>query len=408
MSSKLTIVDIKHKLYNKCVLIRVDYNVPLINGVITDKTRIFANLSTLDYVFLHGASKVVLMSHLGRPNGKVIEKYSLKPIVPILEKYTGRNIQFISTNINSDDIQTEISNTPNGSIILLENLRFYSEEENYNINDLKVLEFCNNISKFGDIYVNDAFGTAHRSHSSIVGINLPIRVSGLLLSKEINYLYKSIDLPQRPFLAIVGGAKVSDKIPLLYSLISKVDEIIIGGGMAFTFKKIISNMKIGSSIFDSKGAEMVRSILDKAKLNGVKIHLPVDFVCADNINENANITIVDDIFGIPDGFYGLDCGPYTRKINDDIIKQARLIVWNGPQGMFEISAFAAGSHATLYSVVNATANGAISIIGGGDTASIVEQTGLTNAVSHVSTGGGATLELLEGKILPGITALTNK
>jgi len=281
-------------------------------------------------------------------------------------------------------------------------LRFHSEEEAGDE------VFAKSLSKLGDIYVNDAFGTAHRAHSSMVGVKLPVRAAGKLLKKELDYFSKALENPPVPFLAILGGAKVKDKIQLIMKLLDKVNMMIIGGGMAYTFKKVLQKMEIGNSLFDADGAEIVPQIMAKAKEKGVEILLPIDFLAADKFDENAETKTVGEKEGIPTGWMGLDCGPLSIKAATKMIMNAKLIVWNGPQGVFEMEAFAGGSIAFLEAVCNATKGGCISIVGGGDTASLVENAGKSTAVSHVSTGGGASLELLEGKELPGVLALSSK
>jgi len=301
--------------------------------------------------------------------------------------------------------------------VLLENLRFHIEEEgkvknadgtSTKADPAKVKEFRASLTKLGDVYVNDAFGTAHRAHSSMVGVDLPKKVAGFLMQKELDYFGKALSNPERPFLAILGGAKVADKIQLIENLIEKVDELIIGGGMAYTFKKEMSGMKIGASIYDPEGAKKVSAMLEKAKAKGVKIHLPVDYVTADKFAADAKTGAATDESGIPDGWQGLDCGPKTTAQFVEVVNRAKTIVWNGPVGVFEFPAFATATKAVGDAVAQATSRGATTIIGGGDTATAALQFGLTDKVSHVSTGGGASLELLEGKELPGVVALSDK
>jgi len=269
-----------------------------------------------------------------------------------------------------------------------------------------VKKFRESLTKLGDVYVNDAFGTAHRAHSSMVGVTLDKRASGFLLKKELAYFAKALDNPVRPFLAILGGAKVSDKIMLIENLLDKVDEMIIGGGMAFTFLKVIDNMKIGKSLFDEPGSQIVPKVMEKAKAKNVKIHLPTDFVTGDDFKETANVGSATVAQGIPDGWMGLDVGPDSTKQFQEVIKRAKTIVWNGPPGVFEMEKFAAGTKGVMEAVVEATQHGATSIIGGGDTATCCAKYKTEDKVSHVSTGGGASLELLEGKVLPGVNALS--
>ncbi|XP_050512573.1 probable phosphoglycerate kinase isoform X2 [Diabrotica virgifera virgifera] len=303
-----------------------------------------------------------------------------------------------------------------GDVILLENLRYHVEEEGKGVdasgNKIKatpeqVKEFRQSLRKLGDVYINDAFGTAHRPHSSMMGEGFDKRAAGFLLKKELQYFAKALDNPQRPFLAILGGAKVADKIPLIENLLDKVNEMIIGGGMAYTFLKVTEGMQIGSSLYDEKGAEIVTKLLDKAKSNNVQIHLPVDFIIADKFDENAKSSCATVKQGIPEGWMGLDVGAETINNFREPIRRAKVIVWNGPAGVFEFDKFSFGTKAIMDEVVKATAAGTITIIGGGDTATCAAKWNTEEMVSHVSTGGGASLELLEGKILPGVAALSD-
>jgi len=303
-----------------------------------------------------------------------------------------------------------------GSVILLENLRFHLEEEGSGVDehgkkvkasDEAVKKFRESLSKLGDVYINDAFGTAHRPHSSMVGCQLPQRAAGFLMKKELDYFAKALESPARPFLAILGGAKVSDKIKLIINLLDQVDEMIIGGGMAFTFKHYMQNMKIGASLFEESAKDIVHDVVEKAKQKNVKLHFPVDYITADGFKENANTSTATDKDGIPDGWMGLDVGAESNKIFRDAVLRAKTIVWNGPAGVFEWKAFAVGTKSLMDAVIEATAGGAVSIIGGGDTATAAADFGAESKVSHVSTGGGASLELLEGKVLPGVVALSD-
>ncbi|CAO2607692.1 Phosphoglycerate kinase 2 [Lemmus lemmus] len=316
----------------------------------------------------------------------------------------GKDVLFLKDCVGSE-VEKACDNPDNGSVILLENLRFHVEEEGKD--PAKVEAFRASLSKLGDVYVNDAFGTAHRAHSSMVGINLPQKASGFLMKKELDYFAKVLEHPERPFLAILGGAKVSDKIQLINNMLDKVNFMIIGGGMAYTFLKELKNMQIGASLFDEEGAKIVKDIMAKAEKNGVKITFPVDFVTADKFDENAKVGQATLESGIPSGWMGLDCGPESIKNNAQVVAQAKLIVWNGPMGVFEWDAFAKGTKALMDEVVQATSKGCITIIGGGDTATCCAKWDTENKVSHVSTGGGASLELLEGKVLPGVEALSN-
>lgn len=413
LSSKLTVRDINCE--NKRVFVRVDFNVPLDGKTITSNQRIVAALPTIKYILDQGPKCIILASHLGRPNGQRNEAYSLKPVANELQKLLGKPVIFLEDCVGDDVLKT-VNHSPQGSVILLENLRFHVEEEgSCKINGEKVKASKDDVTKFrsqlcslADVYVNDAFGTAHRAHSSIVGFELPERAAGFLLSKELEYFGKALENPVRPFLAILGGAKVADKIQLIDNLLDKVDSIIIGGGMSFTFKKVMENTKIGDSIFDQAGAEIVPKLVEKAKKNNVKIVLPSDFVIADSFSNDAQIKFVTDKEGIPDGWQGLDCGPESRKLFAATVAEAKTIVWNGPPGVFEFSNFANGTIDLLKSVVASSEAGNTVIIGGGDTATVAKKYGVVDKISHVSTGGGASLELLEGKELPGVVFLSSK
>ncbi|KAI3331749.1 putative phosphoglycerate kinase PgkA [Xylariaceae sp. AK1471] len=415
LSNKLSITDCDLK--GKRVLIRVDFNVPLDdNKKVTNNQRIAGAVPTIKYAVDNGAKAVILMSHLGRPNGKVNPKYSLKPVVPELEKLLGKSVEFAPDCVGPD-VEAIVNKADNGQVILLENLRFHAEEEGSYKDDegkkvkadkAKVDEFRKNLTSLGDVYVNDAFGTAHRAHSSMVGIDLPQKAAGFLMKKELDYFAQALESPKRPFLAILGGSKVSDKIQLIDNLLDKVNSLVITGGMAFTFKKTLENVKIGSSLFDEEGSKVVGKLIDKAKKNNVKVTLPVDYVIADKFGPDANVGAATDKEGIPDGWLGLDVGPESIKLYEAAIKEAKTILWNGPAGVFEIEKFASGTKATLDAFTAAVANGSIGIIGGGDTATVAAKYGAEDKCSHVSTGGGASLELLEGKELPGVTALSTK
>ncbi|MDX6765400.1 MAG: phosphoglycerate kinase [Candidatus Methylacidiphilales bacterium] len=410
---KKTVRDIHLK--GKRVIMRVDFNVPQDKktGEITNTARIQAALPTIQYILEQGASSLVLMSHLGRPDGKVVEKFSLKPVASKFQELLGRPVTFLHDCVGPEVEKACAAPAP-GTVILLENLRFHIEEEGKVKNEdgtstkadpEKVRAFRESLTKLGDVYVNDAFGTAHRAHSSVVGVCLADRVSGFLMEKELNAFAAVIDHPRRPLLAILGGAKVADKIPLISSLIDKADEIIIGGGMAFTFKKVLNQMPIGESLFDPEGAKIVQELVDKAKAKDVQIHLPVDFLCADKFDPNANTRPADDTTGIPDGWQGLDCGPKTGALFCAAIARAKTIIWNGPAGVFEFDKFAGGTKAMAAAIAEATASGATTVVGGGDTATAAKKFGVASKVTHCSTGGGASLELLEGKILPGVANL---
>jgi phosphoglycerate kinase len=405
----------KVNLKDKRVLIRVDFNVPMKNGKVTNLQRITAAIPTIKYALENGAKSVVLMSHLGRPDGRVMPEYSLAPVAPLVEKELGHKVAFLKDCV-SDEVLEKCRDPPRGSVFLLENLRFHIEEEGSGLDSdgkkvkadsKKVKEFSAKLTKLGDVYVNDAFGTAHRAHASMVGCQLQQRASGFLLKRELQYFAKALENPERPFLAILGGAKVSDKIQLIKNMLSKVNELIITGGMAFTFLKVLKNMKIGKSLYDEAGAKIVEEVMKTAEKNKVKIHLPVDFVTGDKIGDDAKVGTATIESGIPDNEMGLDCGPKTMQQFSEVIKRAKTIVWNGPMGVFEIDKFASGTKKAMDAVVEATKNGATSIVGGGETATCCAKYKTEDKISHVSTGGGASLELLEGKVLPGVTALSN-
>ncbi|XP_043819605.1 phosphoglycerate kinase 1-like [Dromiciops gliroides] len=414
LSSKLTLdkVDLK----GKRVIMRVDFNVPKKNKEITNNQRNKAAVPSINYCLDNGDKSVVLMSHLGRPDGiPMPEKYSLEPAAAELKSLLGKDVLFLKDCVGPE-VEKACANPPNTSVILLENLRFHVEEEGkgkdasgnkIKAEPAKVEAFQASLSKLGDVYVNDAFGTAHRAHSSMVGVNLPQKACGFLMKKELTYFAKALESPERPFLAILGGAKVADKIQLINNMLDKVNEMIIGGGMGFTFLKVLNNMEIGTSLFDEEGAKIVKDLMAKAEKNGVKITLPVDFVTADKFDENAKTGQATLASGIPAGWMGLDCGPKSSKKYAEAVARAKQIVWNGPVGVFEWEAFARGTKELMNNVVEATKRGCITIIGGGDTATCCAKWNTEDKVSHVSTGGGASLELLEGKLLPGVAALSN-
>ncbi|MGA0176306.1 MAG: phosphoglycerate kinase [Chthoniobacterales bacterium] len=401
-------------LAGKRALIRVDFNVPQdkATGAITNNQRIVAALPTIKHVLDHGGS-VVLMSHLGRPNGEKVEKYTLRPVATELEKLLGKPVKFVA-ECSGALAEEACANLPPGDVVLLENLRFHIEEEgkakkadgsSVKADPAQVAAFRASLSKLGDVYVNDAFGTAHRAHSSMVGVDLPQKAAGFLMEKELNAFAAVLEHPQRPLLAILGGAKIADKIPLITNLIEKADEIIIGGGMAYTFKKVLDGMEIGGSLFDSEGAKIAADLVAKAKARNVKLIFPVDYVCGDAFSADANTQAADDASGIPAGWEGLDAGPKSIALYREAILRAKTIIWNGPPGVFEFDKFASATKAMAEAVAEATANGATTVVGGGDTATAAKKFGVAGQVSHCSTGGGASLEFLEGKELPGVAAL---
>jgi phosphoglycerate kinase len=416
---KLFIEDLALK--GRRALIRVDFNVPQdkVSGAITNTKRIEAALPTITYALEQGAA-VILMSHLGRPDGKVMPQYSLAPVATALAQLLGRPVKFLPDCVGPE-VEAACAQIKPGEVILLENLRFHIEEEGKasvtnadgTVSKIKaspedVKAFRASLTRLADVYINDAFGTAHRDHSSMTGVQLPERAAGYLMNKELAAFSAVLESPQRPLLAILGGAKVADKIQLINNLLDKADQIIIGGGMAFTFKKILSGMPIGNSLFDEEGAKLVPDLMKKAAEKGKEILLPVDFVIADKFDANANTDIANDLDGIPEGWLGLDCGPESTKLFTAAILKARTIIWNGPAGVFEFEKFEAGTRAMAEAVVQATAAGAITVIGGGDTATAAKKYGADKKVTHSSTGGGASLEYLEGKILPGVAALSEQ
>jgi len=392
--AKLTLKDIDLK--NKVVLVRADFNVPLDADLkITDDIRIQATLPTLKYILEKGAKKLVLMSHLGRPDGKPVAKYSLKPVVERLRELLGQDVLFLADCIG-ENIKKQIDISKE-KVILLENLRYHAEEE---ANDAG---FAKQLASLAEIFVNDAFGTAHRAHASTEGVTHFLKsAAGFLLEKEIKYLGEAVSNPQKPFMVILGGAKVSDKIGVIENLLPKCDAIIVGGGMAYTFLKA-QGKEIGNSKLEKDKLDLAKSILDKANQLKKEILLPVDNVVVENIDANANAELVGDV--IPQGKIAVDIGPKTIKLFEDKLKTAKTIVWNGPLGIFEMDAFSKGTFEIARFIANLKTT---SIIGGGDTAAAIAKFKLEDKMSHISTGGGASLEFLEGKTLPGIAALTDK
>jgi len=416
MDKKLTIDKLEGKIKDQRILMRVDYNVPLQDGKITNTKRITETLPSIQFLFDHGAKCVILMSHLGRPDGNWKNELSLSVVAEALKQLIpNHNIKFLKDCVGSE-VEGECANPPKDTIILLENLRFHPEEEGVRIDsegkkiksdEESVKKFRESLTKLGDIYVNDAFGTAHRAHSSIVGVNLPLKAAGFLMKKELEFFAKALENPSRPFLAIMGGAKVTDKIKLINNMLDKVDEMIIAGGMAFTFKQVCSGVKIGNSLFDKEGAKIVKDIMEKAEKKKVKIHLPIDYVTADKFDKNAQVGAASDEEGIPDGWMGLDIGPKSCQLFGEAILRCKTILWNGPMGVFEFPNFEKGTKSVMDAVVEATEKGAVSIVGGGETATCAKLWKTDKKLSHVSTGGGASLELLEGVVLPGVEALSS-
>jgi len=400
----------------KRVFIRVDFNVPQDKkdpSIITNTQRIDAALPTIKYCLEKGCKSVVLASHLGRPDGTPNEKYSLAPVAKCLEGKLGKTVTFLKSCCG-DEVEAACANPAAGSIILLENVRFCVEEEGKGVDkegkkikaDKAATEkFRASLAKLADIFCSDAFGTAHRAHSSMMGDGYATKCSGFLVAKELSAFAKVIDVPARPVLAILGGAKVSDKIQLIKNLLDKVNIMIVGGGMAFTFIKVLHGVDIGGSLFDDEGAKIVPEIMEKAKAKGVEIVLPVDFVCSSKFGEDGEIKICDASAGVPAGFMGLDCGPKSIIKNAEAIAKSKTVIWNGPMGVFEMGKFEAGTKCMMDKIVEVTQAGCITVIGGGDTATACKKYDTEDKVTHCSTGGGASLELLEGKVLPGVATL---
>lgn len=383
----------------KKALVRVDFNVPLNERFeITDDTRIKATIPTIQKILKDGGS-VVLMSHLGRPKEGPTEKYSLKHLVTPLSLVFGLKVKF-ATDCISDEAVELANGLQSGEILLLENLRFYKEEEKGDV------DFAQKLARLGNVWVNDAFGTAHRAHAStaVIGQFFSDKVSGYVMQAELDNAQKILEYSERPFTAIMGGSKISDKILIIERLLDKVDNLIIGGGMTYTFS-LAEGGKIGKSICEPDKVELAKQLIEKAKAKGVNLIMPLDNVCADDFNNNANRQTVERGC-IPDGWEGLDIGPKSIALFQETIAKSKTILWNGPMGVFEFSNFAIGTNAIADAVVKATEeNGAFSLIGGGDSASAVNNAGYGDRVSYVSTGGGALLEYMEGKTLPGVAAL---
>ena len=385
-------------LKGKRVLIRVDFNVPLNESLqITDDTRIRASFPTITYAIEHGA-KVILLSHLGRPKGKVVPEMSLKPASVRLSELLGKSVRMANDCIG-EEVKSEIERMQEGEVLLLENCRFHKGDEE---NDEA---FSRALAELADIYVNDAFGAAHRAHASTVGLTrfVPISAAGFLMQKEIEYIKDKIDNPERPFVAIIAGAKVSDKIGIIEHLMKKADAIIIAGAMSYTFLKAMGR-KVGNSLVENDKLDLARDTLKKSLDEGIPLYLPIDHVIADKFANDANRRVV--MRGrIPDGWEGMDIGPSTVELFKGVLEDAKTIVWNGPVGVFEFDNFAKGSNALAKILAESNA---ITIVGGGDCVAAVQKSGYTDKITHISTGGGAALEFMEGKVMPGIEALSDK
>jgi len=393
--NKKTVRDVDLK--GKKVLVRVDFNVPMDdNRQITDENRIKGAMPTIKYLMEHGA-KTILCSHLGRPKGEVNPKYSLAPVAQRLSELLGQPVK-MAKDVVGPDADAVVASLKEGEVALLENLRFHKEEEK---NDEA---FARKLASYADVYVNDAFGTAHRAHASTEGVAhfLPA-VSGLLIEKELQFMGKALENPDRPFVAILGGAKVSDKLGVINNLLEKVDTLIVSGGMTYTFT-VAQGGKVGDSLLEKDRVEYAKEMIAKAREKGVKLLLPVDTLIADKFDNDANTKVVPTM-EIPDGWQGLDIGPKTAALFTEAIKNAKTVVWNGPMGVFEMPTFAEGTKAVAKALAESDA---ITIVGGGDSAAAVTQMGFADKISHISTGGGASLEFLEGLVLPGVAALNDK
>ena len=398
MLNKKTIEDIN--VAGKKVLVRCDFNVPLQDGVITDENRLVGALPTIKYLIAQGA-KVILCSHLGKPKGEPKPELSLAPVAKRLSEMLGQEVVFAAdTNVVGENAKAAVSNMKDGDVVLLENTRYRKEETKNEEN------FSKELASLAEIFVNDAFGTAHRAHCSTVGAGqfLEERACGYLIQKELKFLGEAVANPVRPFTAILGGAKVSDKINVINQLLDRVDNLIIGGGMAYTFLKS-QGYEIGDSLLEADKVDYAKEMIEKAEAKGVKLYLPVDFKTADRFAADAEVAITEDQ-NIADGYQGLDIGPKTVEKFVDVVNNSKTIVWNGPMGVFEFEAFAGGTLAIAKAM--AALEDATTVIGGGDSAAAVNQLGFGDKMTHVSTGGGASLEFLEGKELPGIAALDNK
>lgn len=397
--AKMTVNDLKVK--GKRVLMRVDFNVPLQDGKVANDKRIRAALPTIRHIVENGG-RLVLMSHLGRPKGERNPAMSLAPCVPVLSELLGKPVAFAEDCVG-EAVEAAVAALADGEVLLLENLRYHEDETRNNF------DFAARLARLGDVYVNDAFGTAHRAHASTEGVThyLDTCAAGYLMMKELDYLGRVLESPEKPFVAVLGGAKISGKIDVIANLLPRVDKVIIGGGMAFTFYKA-KGLEIGASLLEAERLDLARELLASA---GDKLVLPPDCVVAETVDFKARTVgtlRTVDADAIPAGWLGLDIGPKSLAAFREILAPARTVVWNGPMGVFEIPQTAEGTYAVARILADATAGGAVTVIGGGDSASAVAKAGVEDKVSHVSTGGGASLEFLEGKVLPGVAALTNK
>lgn len=424
MLNKQTLDDIDWD--GKRVLVRVDYNVPIKDGVVVDDTRIMLSLNTLKFLLGRkgpqgGCKCIVLIAHLGRPGGNYKkESFSLQPCVKVLQReLKGVKVEFLADCVGPE-IEKTIKTCAKGTVFLCENLRFHiaetgsgitSDKQRVKASAAQVQEFRAGLSKLGDLYVFEAFGAAHRPHSSVVGISIEPRVAGLRMQREMDYYGQVLGRPQRPFLAIIGGTSITNKMGVICNLLNLVDDLVIGGGMAYTFKKVLEGVQIGGSLFDKEGAALVGRIVRLAKEKGVRLHLPIDHVIADNFSAEAKVGVTDDATGVPDGWMALDVGPKTRILNSQIIARSKTILWNGPVGVYELGSFSTGTISAMCDLVEATKRGALTIIGGGATGSASKhfyfgREPIANQVTHVSAGGGSTLVLMEGKMLPGVQHLS--
>jgi len=409
----LSSLDVK----GKRVLMRVDFNVPQDkSGAITNTQRIVGAMPSIKMALDNGAKSVVLMSHLGRPDGRAQPSMTLKPVADKLAELMGKPVTFLPNCVGAE-VEAACADPAEGSIIVLENLRWHVEEEGKGVDENgektkasegETASFQASLGKLGDVYVNDAFGTAHRAHSSMVGMagKMPC-VAGMLVGKELDAFSQVLDpeLVQRPLTAIVGGAKIKDKVLVIENLIDRADKLILCGGMAYTFLKVCFGMSIGKSLFDKVGAELAPKLLEKAKAKGVEIVLPCDWACGQEFKNDQEVKMVTQAEGIPDGWEGMDCGPKSMELFRQTVMGSKTVVWNGPAGVFEFDNFSKGTKSLLEAVAELTSTGGRGIIGGGDSATAAAKWNMEDKVHFVSTGGGASLELLEGKVLPGIAAL---